>query len=60
MLFRSTIVGVSYTTTWSYDAAGRLAGMSYPNGLALSYTYDAGRREGRTMFRVSDARRSAC
>lgn len=27
---------------------------------SLSYTYDAGRREGRTMFRVSDARRSAC
>lgn len=36
----STIYGVTYTTSWSYDAAGRLLGMSYPNGLVLSYGYD--------------------
>ena len=49
----STIVGVSYTTTWSYDAAGRLAGMSYPNGLALSYTYDATGRVSRVASNVA-------
>ena len=29
------------TTTYSYDAAGNLAGYSYPNGVSTSYTYDA-------------------
>ena len=37
----ATIVGTSYTTTWSYDAAGRLTGMGHPSGLALAYGYDA-------------------
>lgn len=37
----NTIYGQSYTTTWSYDAAGRLLSMSYPTGLTLSYGYDA-------------------
>ena len=36
----STIGGVTYTTTWSYDALGRLSGLTYPNGVALSYQYD--------------------
>src|SRR5207253_298207 len=37
----SVISGASTTTTWAYDAAGRLTGLSYPGGLALSYSYDA-------------------
>ncbi|MBK9132776.1 MAG: RHS repeat protein [Betaproteobacteria bacterium] len=37
----STIYGVAYTTSWNYDAAGRLLGMAYPSGLVLSYSYDA-------------------
>jgi RHS repeat-associated protein len=36
----STIYGSSYTTTWSYDAAGRVTGMTYPSGLALTHGYD--------------------
>ena len=36
----STIYGASHTTTWAYNSAGQLTGMSYPNGLALSYSYD--------------------
>ena len=35
------IFGQAFTTTWNYDAAGRLARMSYPTGLALEYGYDA-------------------
>ena len=31
----------SLTTTWGYDAAGRLTSMVYPNGLTLGYGYDA-------------------
>lgn len=34
------IFGAGYTTTWSYDASGRLAGMVYPTGLSLTYGYD--------------------
>ncbi len=37
----SVVYGTTYTTSWSFDAAGRLVGMSYPNGLALGYSYDA-------------------
>lgn len=37
----ATIFGSNYTTTWSRDAAGRLTGMTYPNGVPLSYAYDA-------------------
>jgi RHS repeat-associated protein len=32
--------GLTFTTTWSYNAAGRLVGMGYPGGLALGYGYD--------------------
>lgn len=37
----STIVGQTLSVGWSYDASGRLAGMTYPDGLALRYDYDA-------------------
>ncbi|MCH7345364.1 DUF6531 domain-containing protein [Pelomonas sp. CA6] len=36
----STIHGVNYTLQWSYDAAGRLTGLSYPGGVSLGYAYD--------------------
>ena len=36
----NTILGQSYTTSWSYDTAGRLKTMSYPTGLVLTYSYD--------------------
>jgi RHS repeat-associated protein len=36
--------GATFTTTWSYDAAGRLVGMTYPGGLALGYAYGSGGR----------------
>lgn len=36
----NTISGTNYTTSWSYDAAGRATGMSYPGGLVLGYNYD--------------------
>jgi len=36
----NTIYGQSYVTSWSYDSAGRLRGMTYPTGLALAYSYD--------------------
>lgn len=28
------------TTSWTYDAAGRLKTLTYPNGFVVSYTYD--------------------
>lgn len=37
----STIGGLTYTSEWRYDVAGRLAGVTYPTGLVLSYSYDA-------------------
>ena len=40
----NTIYGNSYTTSWNYDAAGRLASMSYPTGLSLTYGYDGAGR----------------
>jgi RHS repeat-associated protein len=35
------IYGAQYTTRWAYDGAGRLSGMSYPDGLILGYDYDS-------------------
>lgn len=40
----ATIYGVSYTTTWNYDALGRLSYMVYPSGFAVFYGYDASGR----------------
>jgi RHS repeat-associated protein len=38
----NTILGTSYTTTWNYDAAGRLLSLIYPaGGPTLNFTYDA-------------------
>ena len=36
----NTIFGNVYTTTWDYDAAGRLLSMIYPSGLIIGYGYD--------------------
>lgn len=33
--------GNLYTTSWQYDAAGRMTSMTYPRGLRLTYQYDA-------------------
>jgi RHS repeat-associated protein len=40
----ATIYGNTLTTAWSYDAAGRLTGMTYPTGLGLNYSYDSSGR----------------
>ena len=37
----SVVFGTSSSTTWTYDAAGRVTAMSYPTGLALTIGYDA-------------------
>ncbi|MFO1338074.1 MAG: RHS repeat-associated core domain-containing protein [Burkholderiaceae bacterium] len=36
----SVIDGVSYTTSWAYDAQSRLTTLTYPTGLVLSYGRD--------------------
>ena len=36
----NNIWGNLFTTSWSYDAAGRLTSMTYPRGLVLNYKYD--------------------
>jgi len=36
-----TINGVAYVLACSYDAAGRLSGMTYPSGRTIGYTFDA-------------------
>jgi RHS repeat-associated protein len=47
----STIYGVTYTTTWNYDAAGRLYDMTYPNGMILRHSYDGyGRLAGQSVY----------
>ena len=33
--------GASYTTGYAYDAQGRLAGLTYPSGRLLSYSFDS-------------------
>lgn len=39
--------GQTLVTSWAYDSAGRLVGMSYPTGMSLSYSHDAyGRLSG--------------
>jgi RHS repeat-associated protein len=43
----STIAGQTLSVGWSYDASGRLTGMTYPNGLALRYDYDGSGRLSR-------------
>jgi YD repeat-containing protein len=44
--------GVARTTTYSYDNAGQLTGVSHPDGTTLSYSYDAAQR----LVGVSDER----
>lgn len=36
-----TMNGVNYAFGYAYDAAGRLAGMSYPSGRTVAYGFDA-------------------
>lgn len=39
--------GVTLTTQWNYDSAGRLSAIIYPSGLVMSYDYDSvGRLSG--------------
>lgn len=37
----NNIYGALYSTYWLYDAAGRLRTMTYPTGVATTYSYDA-------------------
>jgi len=34
------VSGVSYTTSYSYDSAGRLSKIAYPSGRTVGYTFD--------------------
>ncbi len=36
-----TINGVTYTTRYSYDGAGRMNGVTYPSGRTVAYDFDA-------------------
>jgi RHS repeat-associated protein len=49
----NTINGVSYTTTWDYDAAGRLRSLQYPTGLTIYYDWDAYGRVSRVRSSLS-------
>jgi YD repeat-containing protein len=42
----TTHVGVTHNVAYSYDASGRLSGMTYPSGRTLSYVHDALGRVG--------------
>lgn len=46
---RQSIDGRVFETRYAYDAAGRLAAMTYPSGTAIEYTYANGRLEGVTV-----------
>jgi YD repeat-containing protein len=35
-----SVNGQTYTTLYAYDAAGRLAGMTYPSGRTVTYAFD--------------------
>lgn len=37
----NTIQGTTYQTYWGYDSHGRLASITYPNGLLVEYGFDA-------------------
>ncbi|HEX8613759.1 MAG TPA: RHS repeat-associated core domain-containing protein [Telluria sp.] len=38
---RNVIYGRTYKTSWVYDTAGRLTGMTYPTDMVVTYSYDA-------------------
>ncbi|MFO1219353.1 MAG: RHS repeat-associated core domain-containing protein [Burkholderiaceae bacterium] len=40
----STIYGVAYVVSRSYDAAGRLIDLTYPNGMVLRHSWDGNER----------------
>ena len=43
---KQTTAGHIFTTERSYDAAGRLASLTYPSGAAVARSYDAAGRVG--------------
>jgi YD repeat-containing protein len=36
-----TVAGTQYATGYGYDTAGRLAGLTYPSGRTVTYTFDS-------------------
>ena len=52
-----TTAGKTFTTAMSYDAAGRLATLTYPSGAAVTVSYDAaGRVSGLDLGRQGAGR----
>lgn len=51
-LQRTTIDGIRYDVSWTWDASGRLSAMTYPDGTRLQYGYDGQRRLSRIQSNV--------
>ncbi|GAB2848234.1 hypothetical protein GCM10027277_15480 [Pseudoduganella ginsengisoli] len=49
----SNVYGTNYTFTWTYDTAGRLTGLNYPSGLALTYSFDSYGRISKVASNIS-------
>ncbi len=46
----AVVQGQSFTTTWSYDAAGQMSALTYPSGLQVRYTWQAGQPRQITAY----------
>lgn len=45
----STVAGVTYTTSYTYDAMGRVTSLTYPNGVVAGYSYVNGKLSAMTV-----------
>ena len=59
-VFLCLAAATAQTVNYTYDAAGRLTGVAYPNGTTISYTYDpAGNLLSRQVTSSSNSSPSA-